>query len=59
MTDTTGHAGITGLLQAVEQGDRDALNALFPLVYEELSTLARQHRRVWMRVEIDCIAYRP
>jgi RNA polymerase sigma factor (TIGR02999 family) len=38
---------ITGLLQAVERGDRDALNALFPLIYDELSALAHQQRRMW------------
>jgi RNA polymerase sigma factor (TIGR02999 family) len=38
---------ITGLLQAVRRGDRDALDALFPLVYEELRALAAVHRRRW------------
>ena len=46
MTETPAHT-ITALLQAVEQGDREALNALFPLVYEELSTLARRQRQAW------------
>lgn len=38
---------ITGLLQAVQQGDRGALEALFPLVYEELRMLASAQRRRW------------
>ena len=38
---------ISDLLKSVEQGDRRALDDLFPLVYEELSILARQHRRHW------------
>src|SRR5262249_1374315 len=38
---------ISGLLQAVGQGDREALNALFPLVYDELNILARRQRRAW------------
>lgn len=40
-------AGITGLLQSVREGDRSALNALFPLVYAELHALARGQRRRW------------
>lgn len=39
--------GITGLLLAVERGDRTALEALFPLVYDELLVLARRQRRAW------------
>jgi RNA polymerase sigma factor (TIGR02999 family) len=35
------------LLRAIENGDREALNALFPLVYSELSRLAHQQRRRW------------
>jgi RNA polymerase sigma factor (TIGR02999 family) len=42
-----GDAGIAGLLEAVARGDRDALNALFPLVYDELSLLAHRHRQKW------------
>ena len=38
---------ITGLLQAVQRGDPEALNALFPLVYEQLLVLARGQRRRW------------
>jgi RNA polymerase sigma factor (TIGR02999 family) len=38
---------ITGLLLAAEQGDRSALQACFPLVYEELRSIARRQRRAW------------
>ena len=38
---------ITELLLAAERGDRLALEACFPLVYEELRTLARRQRRAW------------
>jgi RNA polymerase sigma factor (TIGR02999 family) len=41
------NASIAGLLEAIARGDRDALNALFPLVYDELSMLARRQRRNW------------
>ena len=47
MIDPPAAGSITGLLQAVERGDRDALNALFPLIYDELSALAHQQRRMW------------
>lgn len=46
-TETTTPESITGLLLAVERGDRAALEALFPLVYEELRMLARRQRRAW------------
>ncbi len=36
---------ITKLLQQLQSGDRDALNAVIPLVYEELKKLARAHLR--------------
>jgi RNA polymerase sigma factor (TIGR02999 family) len=36
---------ITRLLQQLEQGDREALNLIIPLVYEELKRLARSHLR--------------
>lgn len=42
--DTT---AVAGLLQALADGDRDALDTLFPLVYAELSRLARRQRRRW------------
>ena len=38
---------ITQLLQAAQQGDRNALEALFPLVYQELHALAAAQRRRW------------
>ena len=38
---------VAQLLQRVGDGDRGALDDLFPLVYEELSFLARQQRRSW------------
>lgn len=48
MTDRPAAQGaITGLLQAAQRGDPEALNALFPLVYEELRSLARSQRRRW------------
>jgi RNA polymerase sigma factor (TIGR02999 family) len=47
MSEQSPQAAITGLLQAVERGDREALNDLFPLVYDELRSLARQQRRRW------------
>ncbi len=46
MHPSTGDS-ITELLQAVERGDRPALDRLFPLVYDELSRLARHQRRAW------------
>ena len=47
MTGVPADAAITELLRAVELGDREALDALFPLVYDQLSILARQQRRTW------------
>lgn len=47
MTQTPSDAAINELLQAVEHGDREALNTLFPLVYDELTMLARRQRRAW------------
>ena len=38
---------VAQLLQRVGDGDRGALDDLFPLVYDELSFLARQQRRSW------------
>ena len=43
----SGSATITGLLGAVADGDRDALNALLPLVYDELLALAHRQRLAW------------
>jgi len=36
---------ITQLLQRLQGGDRDAMHAVIPLVYEELKKLARSHLR--------------
>ena len=36
---------ITSLLQRLNEDDRDALNLIIPLVYEELKKLARSHLR--------------
>ena len=38
---------ISGLLHALAGGDRGALDALFPLVYDELSRLAHRQRQQW------------
>jgi RNA polymerase sigma factor (TIGR02999 family) len=47
MTEASAPSTITGLLNAVERGDREALSALFPLVYDALSVLAHQQRQRW------------
>ncbi len=47
MSSSTKPENITGLLLAAEHGDRAALEACFPLVYEELRTIARRQRRAW------------
>lgn len=47
MTETSAHDRISELLRSVEHGDRQALDALFPMVYDELSILARRQRRSW------------
>jgi RNA polymerase sigma factor (TIGR02999 family) len=47
MHGTSARDRIGELLKSVEQGDRSALDELFPLVYDELRVLARQHRRSW------------
>jgi RNA polymerase sigma factor (TIGR02999 family) len=38
---------VTRLLDQVQRGDRAALNELYPLVYHELRSVARAHRRRW------------
>jgi RNA polymerase sigma factor (TIGR02999 family) len=38
---------VGGLLARFEQGDRSALDALIPLVYQELRSVAHRHRRQW------------
>ena len=40
-------ATVTHLLEAIRDGDRAALNDLFPLVYEELYAQAHRQRRRW------------
>lgn len=47
MTGASAPADITGLLKAVAGGDREALNALLPLVYDELTLLAHRQRLKW------------
>ena len=47
MNERTADEAVTELVQAVERGDRAALDELFPLVYRELSILARSQRRTW------------
>ena len=47
MTDTSRDDRIASLLEAAAAGDGEALNALFPLVYDELSLLAHRQRRRW------------
>jgi RNA polymerase sigma factor (TIGR02999 family) len=38
---------IGSLLAALDRGDRGALDQLFPLVYDELRTIAHRQRRQW------------
>lgn len=38
---------VATLVEAVAAGDREALDTLFPLVYEELSRLAHRQRQRW------------
>ena len=38
---------VTQLLHAMRDGDQQALNALFPLVYDALHRIAQQKRRQW------------
>lgn len=45
--DNTGTGTITRLLCDFENGDRAALEALFPIVYEELRSVAHRQRRAW------------
>ncbi|MGH7608251.1 MAG: ECF-type sigma factor [Gemmatimonadales bacterium] len=46
--ETPAHrTGVAGLLQALARGDREALDALFPLVYGELNRLAHRQRQQW------------
>jgi RNA polymerase sigma factor (TIGR02999 family) len=41
------HEEVGRLLEALQRGDRTALDALFPLVYEELRAVAHRQRRRW------------
>src|SRR5580698_5609869 len=43
--DAPGSAEVTGLLKAWNGGDREALDRLTPVVYEELRRMARRHMR--------------
>ena len=38
---------VTDLLEAIQRGDHAAVDALFALVYEELTFLARRQRQAW------------
>jgi len=44
---SSSQADITQLLEAAQGGNAGALNALFPLVYEELHSRAHRQRRGW------------
>jgi RNA polymerase sigma factor (TIGR02999 family) len=39
---------VTALLDRAKDGDGDALDQVFPLIYEELQLLARRQRRRWV-----------
>lgn len=45
--EVSGQATVTSLLKAVQRGDPHALDELFPLVYEELTLLAKRQRQAW------------
>lgn len=45
MTNDTRETAVTRLLRRISAGDREALNDLYPLVYDELRALARAQRR--------------
>jgi RNA polymerase sigma factor (TIGR02999 family) len=45
--ETTGTGTVTGLLRDLDRGDRDALSALFPIVYDELRSIAHRQRNRW------------
>lgn len=45
--DSHGPGTVTQLLRDLEKGDEAALEALFPIVYEELRQAARRQRRNW------------
>lgn len=43
----TSESEVTELLCAIGKGDREALNLLLPLVYDELTLLAHRQRQAW------------
>ena len=45
--ETTGSGTIARVLHDFENGDRNALEALFPIVYDELKAVAHWQRRGW------------
>jgi RNA polymerase sigma factor (TIGR02999 family) len=47
MSEESAHEAIPELVEAVERGDRAALDALLPLLYGELAVMARRQRRAW------------
>ena len=46
-TTRTDTGTVTRLLAQLEGGDEAALDELFPIVYDELRSIARRHRRGW------------
>jgi len=47
MNSVSPHPALTDLLAGVARGDPAALNAIVPLLYDELSALAHRQRRRW------------
>jgi len=45
--ETTGTGTVTQLLREFENGDRAALEALFPIIYDELRSVAHRQRHRW------------
>ena len=45
--ETTGTGTVTQLLRDFENGDRAALEALFPIIYDELRSAAHRQRHRW------------
>lgn len=46
-SDLSSQTTLSELLTAAQSGERAALEACFPLVYEELRTIAHKQRRAW------------
>jgi RNA polymerase sigma factor (TIGR02999 family) len=44
---TTRQEEITELLRAISEGEREAINVLLPLIYDELTLLAHRQRQAW------------